>query len=215
MNHPTSFRLPLLRWPALLTAACLALAPAAQAASYMKLEGVKGNVSSSHTALSWQWLHATASGGFDPFQPAFAGGVWVAAGDVEGDGTGLWESIELVAVDDGSAAELRYELQNVIVSSYSVSGHGGDGGAMHIDSWARATLRWLPEGAGGGGPAMHWDWATRSADGDLAALAGFAALGAERWPDGTLVLTSAVPEPSMALLMGMGGLALWLRRRVA
>jgi hypothetical protein len=200
-------------------ASLAAVAPAIQAAVFAKYDGVKGNTVVSAAVDQWQWLQAMSDdGSFDGLAPSFAGGVRVAAGDLDNDG--LWDQVDLTVSSDraGQVTYYKYELKNVLVSSYQVSSTGS--ASFKLDSFESATMTWLPPWAPGGrGDAIvgQWDRTTGRFSGELAVLGAFADLGVERWADGTLALTAAVPEPgSWALmLLGVAALGTQLRQRRA
>jgi hypothetical protein len=199
--------------------ACLAtlsaVIPATHAAVYPNYEGVKGFTTFSASVDQWQWLQAMAAdGSFDGLAPSIARGVQVVDGEL---GDGLWDQIVLTVSEDraGQMTYYKYELKNVLVTSYQTSG-GAQGPSFKLDSFASATMSWLPPRADGGrGEAIvgQWDRTSGRFSGDLAVLGAFDDLGAERWADGTLALTAAVPEPGTWALMLLGVAALGSRLR--
>jgi hypothetical protein len=180
----------------------------------LRLEGIRGEYRPQASTMQWQWSLASAAGGFNPFEPAFTGGVTVAVGALDG----RWSTFALtVAAADGQP-RLRYELKDAIITSYSVGGHGGRNAAepqtwLKLSDFSAVAMTWRPpqpDGSAGDPVVGQWDRATGRFDGEVAVLDAFGVLGAARWPDGTLVLTSAVPEPATWLLWLMGGtVAAW------
>ena len=113
----------------------------------------------------------------------------------------------------GQAPHYTWKLDDVIVSSYKTSGSAA-GSDYELKDFSSATMSWLPPLADGGRGAPisgHWDRATGRFTGDPAVLAAFEDLGAERWADGTLAITAAVPEPGSWALMALGVAAVGLR----
>lgn len=200
-----------------LGAAIVATAPAADAASdyLLELEGIKGESKSSASVLDWEWSMAMASGRFDPFQPAFAGGVYVASGDLDSDGR--WESLTLTAVStDGDGAFFRYELKDVMVTSWQTSAAGSDHKDwIIIESMSAPVMRWAPPTATGG----RGDWIEATWDRDTGRLVGDAAvLGSlddlQAWQSNYgSVHIAAVPEPESWALMLLGAAAIGARLR--
>jgi len=205
-----------------LTSAVLAAAPAAHAAHdyLLEIDGVKGESKASASIETFQWSMATAAGPFDPFQPAYVGGVRVASGDLDGDG--LWQSLTLTARTPDGAAFHAYEMKDVLISSYSVSGNGGAADQGHkewilIESVSSPLMRWAPptaEGGRGDWIVGHWENDSGRFVGDNAVFGAFDDLGAVRLADGTLTITAAVPEPgTWALWLAGGGLLVQRLRR--
>lgn len=207
-------------------AAIVATAPAADAASdfLLELDGIKGESKASASIGSFEWTAATATGIFNPFTPAYAGGLNVASGDLNGDGR--WESLTLTARTLDGTSFFRYEMKDVLISSYSLSGHGEtapDGHKGHkdwiiIESMSAPTMRWSPPDATGGRGEWivgNWDTDTGRFLGDNKVFGAFDDLGAERLADGTLAITAAVPEPGTwaLMLLGAAGLGVRLRRQ--
>jgi hypothetical protein len=200
---------------AALAAAAIATAPAADAAAdyLLKLEGIKGESKSSATTETFHWQQAMAGGVFNPFQPMLAGGVRVAAGDLDGDGR--WESLSLTATDPDDGVFFRYELKEVYVTSWQHTASHDHKDWIIIESMSSPVLRWAPPTAGGGrGDWLEATWDPQSGRliGDAGALRAFDELGAVMMADGSLVITSAVPEPATWALGLLGAAALGLRR---
>jgi hypothetical protein len=198
------------------------MATPAQAAidMFLRLDGIQGESRDVGATAQWQWSRATVSGSFNPFVPVFTGGVFI--GDDAADGRWTSFGLSVFATPEGTPGEppiLRYELQNVRVSSYSLDGSGSASTLpwLALSDFSAATMTWRPllaDGSRGTPLVGHWDLASGRFEGDPGVVGAFDALGVERWHDGTLVLTSAVPEPaSWALwLLGAGLLAQQLRR---
>ncbi len=206
-----------------LAAALVATAHAAGAASdyLLQLDGIKGESKATASIETFQWSGATAQGAFDPFTPTFAGGVRVAAGDLGSDGR--WESVSLTARTPEGDTFFRYELKNVLITSYDLSGAGANAARDHkdwilLESTSGPVMRWSPptaNGSRGDWIAGSWDADTGRFVGDPAVLGAFDDLGAERLADGTLAITAAVPEAQSWALMRAGAAAIGaqLRRR--
>lgn len=203
-----------------LGAAVIATAPAADAASdyLLELEGIKGESKSSASIEEFRWHQATAEGSFFAFGPTFAGGVNVAASDLGGDGR--WESIALTATSPDGGTFYRYEMKDVMVTSWQISGAAAAGQDhkkwIMIEAVSAPIMRWQPPTPHGG--RGEWIEATWDADtgrllGDPAVLDAFDDLGAVRWADGTLAITAAVPEPGSWALMLLGAAAMGARLR--
>jgi hypothetical protein len=196
-------------------AALAATSPAVWSAAYIKFDGIDGESTASATVDQWLWLQAMSDDGrFDGLAPSFAGGVRVASGDIDGDGR--WEQLVLSIAEDraGQQTYYRYELKDVLISSYQTSGAGT--ASFKVGSFASATMTWLPPLATGGrgDPVVgRWDRATGRFTGDLSVLGAFDDLGAERWANGTLAITAAVPEPGSWALMLLGAAAIGARLR--
>jgi hypothetical protein len=199
-----------------LGAAVIASAPAADAASdyLLELDGVKGESKASASIAEFRWSQALAGPAFDPFQPAFAGGVNVAVGDITGDGR--WEELVLTATDPDDGSFFRYEMKDVLVTSYQLPAAEGHKEWIIIESMSGPLMRWSPPTASGGrGDWIEgsWDAASGRFIGDPAVLGAFDDLGAVRWADGTLAITAAVPEPASWALMALGTAAIGARLR--
>lgn len=207
-----------------LGAMSIASAASVQAASdyLLRIDGIAGETEAAATLHEFRWTGAfDAQGGFDPFQPALAAGAGVRA--LIGDRR--WESLALTASTPEGRTVYRYELQGVLVSSYSVSGHG-DGSAtpatgpwIRLESASGPIMSWAPPAAGGGrGDWVQgaWDPTTRGFVGDRAVFGAFADLGAARLADGSLAITGVVPEPGTwaLLLCGLAATGFVVRRRV-
>ena len=140
-----------------LGAAVIATAPAAEAAAsdfLLGLEGIKGESNSDTSIREWEWSKAMATGSFDPFHPAFAGGVRVAAGDLD---DGRWDSLVLTATSVGDGGTFfRYELKDVMVTSYQISGAAATDHKdwIMLESMSGPIMRWQPPGPNGG----RGDW---------------------------------------------------------
>lgn len=196
--------------------AVIATSPAADAASdyLLELDGIKGESRASASIVDFQWSRAMAGPAFDPFQPAFAGGVNVAVGDIAGDGR--WEELVLTATDPDDGSFFRYEMKDVLVSSYQLPAAKGHKEWILIESMSSPIMRWSPPTASGGRGAWiegSWDTASGRFVGDPAVLGAFDDLGAVRWADGTLAITAAVPEPGSWALMALGTAAIGARLR--
>ncbi len=197
-----------------LAAGLLAGAVGAQAAAYIKFDGVDGESRVSGALTDFRWSQALAGPDFDPYQPAHAGGVRVAVGDVTGDGR--LDSFVLRASDDGGTTFFEYRLADVLVSSYQTTASGGHKEWIIIESMSQPVMRWSRQLANGGRGDWiegRWDDDTGRFLGDPAVLGAFDELGAVRWADGSLAITAAVPEPGSWALMGLGLAALVARRR--
>lgn len=201
-----------------LGAAIVATAPAADAASdyLLELEGIKGESKSSASIETFQWYLATESGSFNPFQPSFAGGVRVASGDLDSDGR--WESLSLTATSLDGDSFYRYELKDVMVTSWQTSAASNSDHKdwIIIESMSSPIMRWqppTPTGGRGDWIVGTWDATSGRFIGDPAVMGAFDDLGAERFSDGTLAITAAVPEPESWALMLLGAAAIGARLR--
>jgi hypothetical protein len=192
-----------------LAAGLLASTVGAQAAAYLKFDGVDGGTRFAGTLSDFRWSQALAGPDFDPYQPAHAGGVNVAVGDVTGDGR--LDSFVLRASDDGGSVFFEYRLQDVLVTSYQTTASGDHKDWILIESMSGPMMRWSPLLATGGRGAWiegRWDDDSGRFVGDPAVLGAFDELGAVRWADGSLAITAAVPEPGSWALMLLGVAAL-------
>ncbi len=197
-------------------AAALALSAlsAAQAAAYIKFDGIDGEVVEVQGTLqTFRWTAAQAGPAFDPFHPAQAGGVNVAVGDLNGDGR--LQQFTLSAADAGGTF-FRYELKDVYVTSFQTSAAGCHDCWITLESTAPPVMRWSPPTPNGGRGewlSATWDAASGRLLGDAAVLGAFQELGAVRLPDGTRAITSAVPEPGSWAWMLLGAAAVGARLR--
>jgi hypothetical protein len=119
-------------------------------------------------------------------------------------------------IDPGAPVFYKYELKNVLVSSYSVSGGSQAPVSFELTSLGQSTMSWRPllaTGERGDWIEGTWDRDTGRFIGDLAVLGAFDELGAERWADGTLAITAAVPEPGSWALMLLGAAVVGARLR--
>lgn len=199
-----------------LGAAIVASAPAADAASdyLLELDGVKGESKSSASVQEWEWSRAMATGSFDPFQPAFAGGVRVASGDLDSDGR--WESLVLTATSvDGSGSFFRYEMKDVMVTSWQTSAAGSHSKWLTIEAMSTPIMRWAPPTATGGRSdwiEATWDRESGRLIGNAATLNGLDDLQAWQSNYGSVHI-AAVPEPESWALMLLGAAAIGARLR--
>lgn len=190
----------------------------ARAAAYIKFDGIDGEVVEFEGTLSeFRWTSALAGPSFDPFHAALAGGVRVASGDLDGDGRAHYAGLALTAADEGGTY-FRYELKDVIVSSYDLS----SAARCHHDCWViiestqAPVMRWAPRTDNGGRSpwiSATWDPQTGRLLGDAEVLGAFQELGAVRLYDGTLAVTAAVPEPGSWALMLLGAAVVGSRLR--
>lgn len=200
-----------------LGAAVIASTTAADAASdyLLELDGVKGESKASASIQEFRWHQATAEGSFDAFEPTFAGGVRVASGDLGGDGR--WDSLTLTATSPDGGTFYRYELKDVMVTSWQTSAAAKDHKEwIMIESVSGPLMRWQPPTPNGGRGDWiegRWDADTGRFLGDPAVMGAFDDLGAVRWADGTLAITAAVPEPGSWALMLLGAAAMGARLR--
>jgi hypothetical protein len=204
-----------------LGAAVIAVATAANAASdyLLQLDGIKGESKATASIETFQWPRALAGGVFNPFQPALAGGVSVATGDITGDlaSDTRWDALELTARSPQGEPYYTYKLKDVLVSSWQNSAANDEHKEwIIIESMSSPIMRWKPPLATGGRGdwiEASWDPATGRLLGDPGVLTAFDDLGALRWADGTLSITAAVPEPGSWALMLLGAAALGARVR--
>lgn len=194
-----------------LAAACgMAAAPTVSHAvmpTYMKIEGVKGSVTSTAEVGSFHWLGALTPGGeFAPFRSASARGLRMVGGphfDV-----GPWQDFSFTVQD--ATANTSEPVFQITMSDFMVSSAAQAGGSH--DKWidvvpvSQTIFRYRPlrpDGLRGDPVVGTWDIGGRFI-GDLAVFDAFAEMGAVRGPDGTLSITSAVPEPATWALWLVG-----------
>jgi hypothetical protein len=197
-------------------ACCLAAVPSlSPAAAYIRFNGIDGKTEQRSTA-EFQWSLALAGNTFDPFHPAYTGGLRVAVGDVDGRWAGVALTVD--GPGTGDPPVLRYEMKNVLVTSYSVSSDAAGESWLKLADFSAVSMVWRPlraNGSLGDEIVGNWDVASGRFSGDIAVLGAFDAPGFDRWADGTLTLTTPVPEPAAwALwLVGAAFLARQLRRQ--
>lgn len=194
----------------------IGLSTGAQAAAYIKFDGIDGEAILDAEGRDFVWTEALAGPDFNPFHGATAGGVNVAVGDLNGDGL---DEIVMTAGLSGVGDVLQYQMTGTAGKPwYRVSDTAPRGVDLSFDSFESVTMRWRPVLATGGRGDWiegRWDAATGRFTGDIAVLGAFDDLGATRWADGSLAITAAVPEPATWLLMLGGAGALAWRRRTA
>ena len=215
-----------------LGAAVIASAPAANAAGldyFLEIDGVKGESSAHATVEQWQWLRAVAAdGSFNGLAMSQAGGVHVASGDLDGDGAWAQLVLSVKGTVPGAQPFMTYAMEDVRISANSAPAVGSATGWradqipqnhaewIIVESFSSATMTYAPLLASGGrGNPIEgrWDTASGRFTGNLAVLGAFDELQAVRWADGTLVISSAVPEPAHWALMALGLAAVGTRLR--
>ncbi len=218
---------PTQRFALFATAAALAsgcaLPISAEAAAYIKFDGVDGGITPAPLIIPFDqfvWLQVSAGGHFEPRadrpMEAISDGYPAMSFNQA-------RSVSFVFTNgDASAAPyFVIDLLDVRVTSDDTSSQAGGPHTRVFDGYSGATLYWLPP-ATANNPTptaltAHWNTADGSFSGALESLGGFNAIGALTRPDGTISFTSAVPEPGTWGL-GLAGLSAVLavvRRRSA
>lgn len=199
--------------------AALTAAPEARAASdfLLEIDGVKGESSQDKVKMTdFHWSLALAGDRFDPFQPAYAGGVSVAVGDLTGDGR--WDNLTLHVrgTGDGDQPFFQYVMpgaQSVLTDSPTASHDHKEW--ILIESMSSPILRYRPlrpDGLRGDPLVGTWDSSGRFV-GDIGVFAAFEELGAVRWADGSLSISTPVPEPETWALWLLGAAVVAQRLR--
>jgi nitric oxide dioxygenase len=201
-------------WLAAAVLAGVVAAPGdARAAAYIKFDGIDGSVTEATTLVvpfeAARWLQVAAGGRFEPGMAKPMESLSVNYTKIEFD-----RAKQAAFVFSAGAAStepyLQIELEDVLVSSYSVSGAGSAAHGLRFEGYSAANVLWRPPAtANDPTPAWRgarWDTATGAFSGTPVSMADVRAWGGVTLPDGTLSLTSPVPEPGTWAL-GLAGLS--------